>query len=821
MTYSWSGGQVTVIRDFTQNTVTLRDTASGEELRDLPLNSWSEPDYARLHFGCSKLVFRNTISISQLGSATDTAVAMEVRNLLSNLAQSGGSGISVRQGLDVLVQSRTQTEFERVKTRALLDQVQERLSQASKATAEAARLEIEQYRAARDLDSLTRERRQLKDSLNHVQGQVAAGKLESLAQLRRRSEAIQQELSQLVHSDIDPDTYQEWQELQAETEKVRELNKLHASALEEAGERCRHQEQKIAELAPYGQFDKDTLIEMSSAWQMQAKGQLVIEEMQQQLEMLSAEIRDVTRQLTTLPYFRPDALEQAAALQAQAGSRELQGSQEELEQDLERQHRAVGFGKTLRGILTLLIPAAAVAAWFIYPYIGLVAVPALLGILGINNNINKCNLRSRSLRREIYTVELEYQNNLRQREHAQRELSALFERAGVSNFTELERKYRSFVQYSDRNRDLQREQKFIGEKVETYRQEAQAKTRELQQILAQVGLDQMSVEDALACFRINLDKLLDTRTVLAQCKEHEAAARQRLEQSRLELTLYDERIQQMLKALSVTSPAGVEQLAENHTRRRDLEQELKALDIRANDLLQGVTEQQLRQQAAAASDSGTPGEVENLPEKIDQLEQEILEVQTLKSEGTGRLEGIYTSLPSPAELEEELFQLAQRYSELGTRLEALELAEKTIAGLAEDLNSQLAPELNQMVSSLVDRITGGKYQELQVARDMSISVSTPEHGEQVELDRLSGGTIDQFYFACRVAIADLVTGGGLPLFLDDSFVQYDDLRLRHMLRLLVELGNSRQVILLTCQQREVEQLAQLASGRYKLISLQN
>ena len=55
------------------------------------------------------------------------------------------------------------------------------------------------------------------------------------------------------------------------------------------------------------------------------------------------------------------------------------------------------------------------------------------------------------------------------------------------------------------------------------------------------------------------------------------------------------------------------------------------------------------------------------------------------------------------------------------------------------------------------------------------------------------------YFACRVAIADLVTGGDLPLFLDDSFVQYDDRRLRSMLSLLVELGRSRQIILLTCQ----------------------
>ena len=821
MDYSWSGGQVTVIRDFANNAVLLRDTATGEELGSLPLNSWSEPDFARLHFGCSKLVFRNTISISQLGSATDTAVAMEVRGLLSNLAQSGGSGISVKKGLDILVQSRTQTEFERVKTCALLEQVQTRLAEAQAATAEAARLEIQQYRAAKDLDRLTKERRRLKEIASRVQGQAAVGKLERLGQLRRRSEDLQQELAQLTHIGIDPSTYQDWQRLQAETEKIKELNKLHIGALEEASGGTARLEQQIAELAAYSQFNKDTLIEMSSAWQIQAKGQQVIEEMQQQLDLLAVEIREVTTELTTLPYFRPDTLEQAATLQATAGSEELQGSQEELEQDLESQQKAVGFAKAIRGILILLLPAIAFTAWLLNPFIGAGALPVLLGIFGLNGSINRRNLRCRNLRRQVYTVELEFQSNLRQREQAQRELGTVFERAGVDGIKDLEKKYRAFAGLSDRNRDLLREQKFIGVKIDNYRREAEAKTQELQQILAQVGLDQMPVEQALACFRVNLDKLLDLRTVLDQSKQQEGSARLRLEQSRQELTVHEERIEQMMQALSVNSPAAVEMLAEKYTRRQELEQELVNLETRIQDQLQGVTEQQLRQQAAAVSSNEEIMDVENLSDKEEELEQQILETQTRKSEGIGRLDGIYTSLPSPAELKEELGQLEQRYAELQVRLEAHELAESTIAGLAEDLNSQLAPELNQMVSSLVDRITGGKYQELQVARDMSISVSTPDHGEQVELDRLSGGTIDQFYFACRVAIADLVTGGGLPLFLDDSFVQYDDQRLRHMLRLLAELGNSRQVILLTCQQREVEQLTQLAPGRYNLINLEN
>lgn len=154
-------------------------------------------------------------------------------------------------------------------------------------------------------------------------------------------------------------------------------------------------------------------------------------------------------------------------------------------------------------------------------------------------------------------------------------------------------------------------------------------------------------------------------------------------------------------------------------------------------------------------------------------------------------------------------------------MQAADLAIETITALAAELKNQIAPELNEMVSALVARITGGKYKQLHVDQDMSITVASPESADDVALEKLSGGTIDQFYFASRVAIADLVTGGGLPLFLDDSFVQYDDKRLQYMLKLLLELGESRQIILLTCQQREIEQLAAMAPGGYCLINLES
>lgn len=821
MEYSWQQGKVKVVRDFSGNTVSLYDLASHETIQGLPLNSWGEPDFARLHFGCSKLVFRNTISISQLGSATDSAVAQEVRNLLSNLAQSGGSGISVKQGMEILANSRRQIDFELVKTQALLAQTQSRLADARDQIQEAARLEIQQYGVGKELEELGQQRRKLKELAAKIQGQAALSKLDRLNKLRRNRQALLEELQALGEASLDSSQYEAWRNVETELKKVQEVHNLHVQALEEVVGQRQFQENSLQELAPYAGHDQDTLIEMSSAWQMQAKGQQVIDELQADLDKLGEEIRQVTTQLSKLPYFRPDALEQAAGLQSLATGLEVQDSHEELEQELEQHQRTMNSGKTLRWMLLLALPAAAAAAVWLNPLLALLAIPLLIGFIAVSNSIKKGNLRCRNLRREIYSIELEFVNNQRAREHAQRELSAFLARVGVTDLREMEEKFHAFIALSDRNYELMREQKFISGKLEEYYQETEAKALELQAILNGVGLGGLPMEQALACFRVNLDKLLDARTFLEQSRLQEEAARQRLAQSRQELAATEEQLDQLLNAMAVDNASAVEALAARTDRRQKLEQEAISLEQRIQDLLEGITEEELHQQAAAAAEGEEIEEVQDLPDKLELLDQEILRLQSQKSEGLGRLEGIYASLPSPAELEEECWQHEEQCQLLRDNLQAADLAIETIARLAEDLKNQIAPELNDMVSALVGRITGGKYNLLQVAQDMSISVASPESAQDVDLEKLSGGTIDQFYFACRVAIADLVTGGGLPLFLDDSFVQYDDRRLQHMLNLLLELGASRQIILLTCQQRELEQLAHLAPGRYRSINLES
>jgi uncharacterized protein YhaN len=75
------------------------------------------------------------------------------------------------------------------------------------------------------------------------------------------------------------------------------------------------------------------------------------------------------------------------------------------------------------------------------------------------------------------------------------------------------------------------------------------------------------------------------------------------------------------------------------------------------------------------------------------------------------------------------------------------------------------------------------------------------------LERLSAGTIDQVYFALRLAVADLLLGNDeVPLLLDDSFALYDETRVKAVLQ---KIAKRQQIILFTCHKREQSLLKEL------------
>lgn len=136
-------------------------------------------------------------------------------------------------------------------------------------------------------------------------------------------------------------------------------------------------------------------------------------------------------------------------------------------------------------------------------------------------------------------------------------------------------------------------------------------------------------------------------------------------------------------------------------------------------------------------------------------------------------------------------------------VEALNLAMKTIEKLSGGIHNQVGIRLKRRTSEILREITGGKYGEVLMDESFHMSVNTEER--IVPLERLSRGTLEQIYFALRMAAGEILCGDEeFPVILDDVFGMYDEDRLRGALRWLEK--EKRQIIISTCHKRELELL---------------
>ena len=151
-------------------------------------------------------------------------------------------------------------------------------------------------------------------------------------------------------------------------------------------------------------------------------------------------------------------------------------------------------------------------------------------------------------------------------------------------------------------------------------------------------------------------------------------------------------------------------------------------------------------------------------------------------------------------------EVGQEEKELDRKRAAVLLAAEKLNQVSRLQQDKMEDDLDVRVSQIMREITGGKYTRLVVEEPLKMSMLM-EDGRKVGIDRLSRGTIEQIYFALRMAAGELLYEEEYPVILDDTFAYYDEARLGNTLKWLA--ANRRQVLLFTCQKREEEILGEL------------
>ncbi len=151
--------------------------------------------------------------------------------------------------------------------------------------------------------------------------------------------------------------------------------------------------------------------------------------------------------------------------------------------------------------------------------------------------------------------------------------------------------------------------------------------------------------------------------------------------------------------------------------------------------------------------------------------------------------------------------LLQRIDMLTERRDALELASRTLAQANETLSARFSPELMRSSGEILSELTDGRYDRVQLDRQMNMQAGSGGSAAMHQLLALSCGTADQLYLSVRLAICRLLLGPDTPIILDDALAMFDDARMRLALRVLRREAQTRQILLLSCHGREAEALA--------------
>lgn len=155
-------------------------------------------------------------------------------------------------------------------------------------------------------------------------------------------------------------------------------------------------------------------------------------------------------------------------------------------------------------------------------------------------------------------------------------------------------------------------------------------------------------------------------------------------------------------------------------------------------------------------------------------------------------------------IDEEIAEVKGEIKSLEKKLKGIEIATNYMEKAFKELQKSFGPVINKKVEDIFKDVTKGAYKDLRVSEDYNLVVKDTKSNKIMEASYLSSGTYDQIYLALRLGIIDIIfEDKKVPIILDESFTQYDDNRLKTMLDIIYKRVYKNQIILFTCQKREI------------------
>ena len=296
--------------------------------------------------------------------------------------------------------------------------------------------------------------------------------------------------------------------------------------------------------------------------------------------------------------------------------------------------------------------------------------------------------------------------------------------------------------------------------------------------------------------------LLDRRKqYLLELSKSSQQQHEEISELKTELAKAEEQLEKLFLALPKTSGVTAEEKIDSLSK---LLKDFACLDNKVSVLMDTVGGLSFEEAQSLVSSVSEDNEIsfntselklrlEALQDRIERTNEEFFR---LENSIAVKFHGLHV----PAVIEKEIAELESEISVQEGFCSSIDTALQVLEEASDEMQSTWGTELNSRVSELFARITGEKYGDVLVSKSLGLSAEEKGSFGLKSIENLSAGTKDQSYFSLRLALCDLIFGEDetYPIFLDDSFERYDDLRAKRALEFLKEFCEKKQVLLFTC-----------------------
>lgn len=149
----------------------------------------------------------------------------------------------------------------------------------------------------------------------------------------------------------------------------------------------------------------------------------------------------------------------------------------------------------------------------------------------------------------------------------------------------------------------------------------------------------------------------------------------------------------------------------------------------------------------------------------------------------------------PMQLRDELEEMDRKIENARVLRDSYQSAIDILSDSVDEFYQSYSRMLEEHVTEIFGKMTGNMNRRVSMGKDFSLNIDG-ETPNPVDKEHLSSGTLDQLYFAVRIALAEGLSNLiNLPFLLDDPFVYFDAGRLENAREILNNISEKHQIII--------------------------